>query len=385
VETVTDHRKMDRSVIVLEGEVFSELSLSRVNREIAVALARRGDVELGISAPLSGPYLQNPQVAALRERVGATLSRPPDLFVRHRWPPDFTRPSHGRYAHVQPWEYGELPVAWAEAVRSNVNEVWCYSRYVRDMYLRAGIDRARLVLLPLGIDPAVFRPDGPTAQLATRASFRILFLGGTIWRKGADLALNAFARAFGPSDDVCLIVKDVGAQTSYRGQNSSEQIRGLVGRADLPEIHYLDETLDDATLAALYRTVDVVLHPYRGEGFGLPMLEAMACGTPAIVTAGGAADDFIDDTVGVRVLAERIAVSSVGLEPLVGEPWALEIPVDRLAAVLRTVAGKREALRALGAAGAVQARTSWSWDATAAIVAERVAAARFSAAQPAVP
>lgn len=370
-------------MIVLEGEVFSELSLSRVNREIAVALARRGDVELAISAPLSGPYSQNSQFAALRERVGAAISRPPDLFVRHRWPPEFARPEHGRYAHVQPWEYGELPSAWAEAVRAGVDEVWCYSRYVRDMYVRAGIDPARLVLLPLGIDPAVFRPDGPTAQLGTRASFRILFLGGTIWRKGADLALNAFVRAFGPGDDVCLIVKDVGTQTSYRGQNSGEQIRALVGRGDLPEIHYLDETLDDATLAALYRSVDVVLHPYRGEGFGLPMLEAMACGTPVIATAGGAADDFIDDTVGVRVPAERIVVSPAGLEPLVGEAWGLEIPVDRLAAVLRAVAGKRDALRALGAAAAVRARTSWSWDATAAIVADRAAAARLSGRQPA--
>jgi glycosyltransferase involved in cell wall biosynthesis len=376
---------MDRSVIVLEGEVFSELSLSRVNRELAVALARRGDVELAISAPLNGPYLHKPQFAALRERVGATLSRPPDLFVRHRWPPDFTRPPHGRYAHVQPWEYGELPVAWADAVRSGVDEVWCYSRYVRDMYVRAGIDPARLVLLPLGIDPAVFRPDGPTAQIATRASFRILFLGGTIWRKGADLALNAFARAFGPSDDVCLIVKDVGTQTSYRGQNSGEQIRALVGRTDLPEIQYLDETFDDVTLAALYRTVDVVLHPYRGEGFGLPMLEAMACGTPAIVTAGGAADDFVDETVGIRVPAERVAVSPAGLEPLVGAPWALEIPVDRLAAVLRTVAGRRDALRALGAAGAVRVRERWTWDKTAAVVATRAAAARLSRSQARVP
>jgi glycosyltransferase involved in cell wall biosynthesis len=376
---------MDRSVIVLEGEVFSELSLSRVNRELAVALARRGDVELGINAPLEGPYLQNPQFAAVRAQVGATVSRAPDLFVRHRWPPNFSRPPYGRYAHVQPWEYGELPIAWAQAVRAGVDEVWCYSRYVRDLYIRAGIDPARLVPFPLGIDPQTFRPDGRAVQLATRASFRILFLGGTIWRKGADLAVNAFLRAFTPSDDVCLIVKDVGAQTSYRGQNSGEQIRALAGRADLPEIHYLDETFDDATLAALYRTVDVVLHPYRGEGFGLPILEAMACGTPSIVTAGGAADDFVDDTVGVRVAAERVGVPHADLEPLVGEPWMLEIPVDRLAAVLRAVAGKRDALRALGAAGAARARASWTWDDTAAIVAERASAARLSAAQAPLP
>jgi glycosyltransferase involved in cell wall biosynthesis len=375
---------MDRSVIVFDGEVLSELSLSRVNRELAAALVRRGDVELGISATMQGPYLGDPRFASVRERIGAALSRPADVVVRHRWPPDFTRPSSGRYVHIQPWEFGELPVAWVDAVRANVDEVWCYSSYVRDMYLRAGIDAGRLVLLPLGIDPALFRPDGPKVALATRASFRILFLGGTIWRKGADLALNAFLHAFGPNDDVCLIVKDVGAQTSYRGQNSGEQIRALSGRSDLAEIHYLDETFDDATLAALYRSVDVVLHPYRGEGFGLPMLEAMACGTPSIVTAGGAADDFIDETVGIRVPAQRIPIAATGLDPLLGAPWALEIPVDRLAAVLRAVAGKKEALRALGAAASARARTAWTWDAAAAIVARRAAACVISP-QPAAP
>ncbi len=364
---------MDRPVIVLEGEVFSELSLSRVNRELALALLRRGDVELGVSAPVEGPYvaLGTPQIAALRARVGATVSRPPDLHVRHRWPPDFTRPAYGRYLHIQPWEYGELPVEWAQAVRANVDEVLCYTRYVQAMYERAGIDPSRLAVLPLGVDPEVFRPDGPGATPPTRSSFRFLFLGGTIWRKGADLMINAFLQAFSKDDDVTLIVKDVGAQTSYRGQGLSEQIKALGARTDIAEIVYVDDTFDDATLTALYRGVDVVVHPYRGEGFGLPVLEAMACGTPAIVTAGGATDDFVDDETGIRVASERVAVQP-GL-PLVAPGWGLEIPVERLAAVMRAVAGRRDALRAMGAVASARARAAWTWDHTAAVIAERTA------------
>jgi glycosyltransferase involved in cell wall biosynthesis len=375
---------MDRPLVVLEGEVFSEISLSRVNREIASALVRRGNLDLALNTPLEGPYLDVPQYAPLRARVGGALPRRPDLLVRHYWPPEFRRPTFSRYAHIQPWEYGELPISWLDGLR-NVDEVWCYSRHVRDIYARAGIEGERLVLLPLGVDREVFRPEGPSVQLATRASFRILFVGGTIWRKGADLLLNAFLRAFGPGDDVCLIVKDVGAKTSYQGQNFGGGFRALVGRADAPEVHYLDETLDDVMLAALYRTVDVVVHPYRGEGFGLPMLEAMACGTPVIATDGGAADDFIDDTVGIRVASTRVPVPSSQLEPMVGEAWCLEIPVDRLAAVLRAVAGKRDALRALGGAAAQRVRDSWTWDATAAIVEARAEEARLSGSQPAIP
>jgi glycosyltransferase involved in cell wall biosynthesis len=278
--------------------------------------------------------------------------------------------------HIQPWEYGELPVAWVDAVRTSVDAVWCYTRYVEAMYERAGIDPSRLARLPLGIDPALFGPDGPAALPPTRGSFRFLFLGGTIWRKGADLALNAYLHAFGPNDDVTLIVKDVGAQSSYRGQGLSDQIKALAARRDIAEIVYLDETLDDATLTALYRGVDVVVHPYRGEGFGLPVLEAMACGTPAIVSAGGAIDDFVDDASGIRIPAERVAVQTG--EALVGPGWGLEVPVERLAAVMRAVAARTEALRALGAAASQRVRREWTWDRSAAIVVERARAAMLT-------
>ena len=48
---------------------------------------------------------------------------------------------------------------------------------------------------------------------------------------------------------------------------------------------HLTDDLDDDGLAALYRACDVLVHPYRGEGFAMPVLEAMACGLPVIVTA----------------------------------------------------------------------------------------------------
>jgi glycosyltransferase involved in cell wall biosynthesis len=54
-------------------------------------------------------------------------------------------------------------------------------------------------------------------------------------------------------------------------------------------------------LRHLYAAVDCYVSPYRAEGFNLPVLEAIACGTPVIVTRGGATDDFCDDQVAVRI------------------------------------------------------------------------------------
>jgi glycosyltransferase involved in cell wall biosynthesis len=373
---------MPLPLLVIEGEIYSELSLARANRELALALLRRDDVEVALSAPLIGSYLTQPTAAIerLRERTGIALDRPPDLTVRHYWPPVFTRPALGRYAHIQPFELGSLPRAWAQGV-AQADEVWCYGSYVRDLYVRAGFAPERLVTVPLGIDPEVFRPGGDRAQLNARASFRFLYVGGTIWRKGADLAVNAFLNAFGPTDDVCLIVKDVGGASVYRNQSMRSLIEPLVGRSDLPEIVYSDAVFDDVTLAALYRTADVLLMPYRGEGFGLTALEAMACGTPAIVTAGGATDDFVDDTVGLRIAAKRIVPQMPDLPETVGEPWALEVDLAQLTQVLRAVVGRRAALGELGAAAARRAHAEWTWDRGAAIAAERTRLAAGAAAR----
>ena len=56
-------------------------------------------------------------------------------------------------------------------------------------------------------------------------------------------------------------------------------------------------------LAGLYAACDCLVHPYRGEGFGLPIAEAMACGLPAIVTGYGAAMDFCDERTSYPILA----------------------------------------------------------------------------------
>ena len=172
-----------------------------------------------------------------------------------------------------------------------------------------------------------FHPGVGALDLGRPAEFRFLFVGGTIYRKGIDLLLAAYRLAFDASDDVCLVIKDVGADTVYKGQTHRARIRALQTRGRGPAIVYLDGTLPDSEVAGLYRACDVLVHPYRGEGFGLPILEAMACGIPAIVTNGGACLDFCDDDNSVLVPARRRYLPQALLRPLetVQRPWVWEI------------------------------------------------------------
>jgi glycosyltransferase involved in cell wall biosynthesis len=197
------------------------------------------------------------------------------------------RPETGKFIVIQPWEYGHLPRAWVEAATQEADEVWIHSRFVRDPYVRSGVPAEKVRIIPLDFNPAIFRPDGPQAALATTKSVRFLFGAGALDRKGADLLLEAYLCAFSADDDVCLIVKDVATRTFYEGQTFATAFREAQRRAGAPEILYRDDDLTDAELAALYRSGTCFVLPYRAEGFAMPPLEAMACGLPVIVTAGG--------------------------------------------------------------------------------------------------
>ena len=70
------------------------------------------------------------------------------------------------------------------------------------MYLEAGVEADRVHVVPNGVDLATLAPDGPRAELPD-AALRLLFVGGTISRKGADVLLVGLRRVRSPDATTC--------------------------------------------------------------------------------------------------------------------------------------------------------------------------------------
>lgn len=130
-----------------------------------------------------------------------------------------------------------------------------------------GVDAARITVTPLAADPA-FTP-GPPDGLpeALRGKRYVLHVGAHDERKNTGTLIAGFERAF-PGGEVALV---------FTRRPPALPRGGVVADAR-----------DDATLAALYRGAAVVAVPSTYEGFGFPLLEALACGAPALAARAGA-------------------------------------------------------------------------------------------------
>ncbi len=384
------HLSTKKRRITWSGAFCSHHSLALVNRELTSALLDnagfQGEYDLRVdqTEPAQFGWDNTPEVSRLAQYYSADGVA--DITVRHFWPPNFQKPSSGKLVMIQPWEFGELPKSWVDPIRRNVAEMWVPSRFVKETYLRAGIPDNQVLVVPNGINPDRFTPDAPALDICNDTRFgRIaedatvfLFVGGTISRKGADVLVKAWQQAFQPEDNVVLIVKDFGSNSFYAGQGLGEQIKTLSASGRSAPIVYLDADLSQTEMIGLYRASSCLVHPYRGEGYGLPIAEAMACGLPTIITDFGAALDFASAETSYLIPANvvRLGQSRIGDIETVAPPFWAEPDVDALTDLLRRVHTHRDEARAKGIAAAAVMHTNHTWQHAANVVVQRLKALR---------
>ncbi len=297
---------------------------------------------------------------------------PPDLLIHHDFETHFSAfetPAGVRAAAVRTWDFGPLPTSWVGKINREFRQFWAYSRWTAGLAHVAGVDPQRIRVVPLGVDPGIFRPDGPTFPLPDGGAFRFLFVGGVSARKGTDILLEAYSRAFGSKDDVTLVLKDHSGDLFYKGDEVRGRISALVADPAAPRIVHIDRFLGLDELASLYRACDVAVFPYRAEGFCLPILEAMSCGTPPIVPEFGACLDFCSHEEAFLTPVRRIHLPvggrfkvALGFEEEVEEVDFCEMDPDVLADRMREVFRGSSGERARrSAAGVRRARDGFTW------------------------
>lgn len=367
--------KTAKAGVLLSGSFFEHSSLARINREIAGGLLGARDLELCLEP--SSPGALPAELLSGGKLLVPAMSRHPvrlDLTIRHQWPPDFSRTARGKLAAIVPWEYGAVPHMWVSQIQRNVDELWVPSRFVREVFLRGGVAEDRIRVIPNGIDTTVFRPEGPSSRPQGSRGFVFLFVGGALRRKGVDLLMDAYRSAFDTGEDVTLLLVVLGVSGAYQHNSLMQEVLEAASDEIGPHVQPLLETVDDATLANLYRGCDAFVLPYRGEGFGMPLLEAMACGKSVITTAAGPSGDFCTEKTAYLIRAEEVEVPDEPppLGRLSGEFTWFEPDFGELVQTLRRVYENREKASERGRAAARHVREEFAWSRITSLYVERI-------------
>lgn len=276
------------------GLMRSGVSWAKVARELVRALAEAGTHVSAVS--LKG-YLHDadfplhPQVeaAVARERLEGW-----DLALDY--PPNFARLRGARRAGILIWEGESLPTHWAEPAAKYLDLAFVPSEFTLEAAAASGIPRNMLAVAPFGVDPQIYRGEGPTATLPTDRAFNFLAVAAPHVRKGLAELTRAFCGAFGPDEDVGLVVKcptiDGLGRWPWEYRGAADFLPRDRGR----QVALLTGSLGEDEMAALYRAADVYVQASYGESFGLAPLEALSCGTPVVATGWGGVLEFLDDS-----------------------------------------------------------------------------------------
>ena len=238
---------------------------------------------------------------------------------------------HSPQLVLHPQRYGVQPVPWlvADGYIANYQEVLnalplilVTSNWVKEMYVRDGINGDKIEVLPVGCDTDTFTPFSKNNPkiLSVRESLgvspdqlMILTVGGDAASKGSQEVMQALAIIDAKAPDWKYVCK-VWPQPRTVAQNLID----LQMATDLgieKNVTYATNTISRNFMPYLIGACDIYAAPSRLEGFGMPQVEAGACGKPVVsLRAMGMLDTLIHgETALLAEVAQRIIVNQVVL------------------------------------------------------------------------
>lgn len=176
----------------------------------------------------------------------------------------------------------------------------------------SGVDKDILYKVPLGIDLTKFHPGILPLNISTH-SFTFLSVFNWIWRKGWDILLEAYFREFTAKDDVTLLML-------ARRPNETEEKRKAIlnciyarqqqlAASAPPHVVLHSDFIIEDSMPTLYALANTFVLPSRGEGLGLPYLEAGAMRIPSIATNWSAHTEYLTNTNSYLIDVTDIAIN----------------------------------------------------------------------------
>lgn len=291
--------------IQLSGHFKGSYSLSQLNRNVYEA-SKSFTYEVSV---LPEEYDHKTETFLFDEEANLGLYEAPfsaqsfelgraRIWMRNTYPP-IAHDMNGdlNLFHTYNWEETEFPKTYLAEFNNFLDGITFATRFVQKTLIDNGLRIPSTVVggsSSFALDSIKNRKKKHSAS----NNFTFLHVSSGFPRKGVDLLLEAFGQAFDKSDKVKLIIK------TFPNQHNSADIhlnRMKEKFHSYAETEFINQDLGDQQMLDLFSKADCVIQPSRGEGFGLPLYEALCFGIPVISTDWGGHKDFISGSHGILV------------------------------------------------------------------------------------
>lgn len=247
-------------------------SYGRIACELAFHLT-----DLGMHVNAMGGKREYPnQSEALRVILNGTI-KPVTGGLLLAYPSNFHQYTElamcGPTVAITMFESTKLPDGWTD-VLNRMSAVVVPSLWCRDVFKQNGV-KAPMHVIPLGVSETYH----PFTRPLNRQPLTFLAIGDRFRRKGWDLAVIAFNKAFGTNPDYKLIIKS--------------RAHAMPFDINHPNVEIIRQDMTEHEMQGLFERTDCLIAPTHGEGFYLFPLEYMRTGAPAIVTNWSGPADYI--------------------------------------------------------------------------------------------
>jgi glycosyltransferase involved in cell wall biosynthesis len=290
--------------IDIEGQVYSYFSASVVNRNLACSL-----YDLGVDVSLKSVNMAENTSYAMGDNTAEIVQRKQNnmIVVRHQFPPNFSDFQARTKIVYLPAETS-VPDDWVDAVENNdIDFVWVYTQHCKDMMRKAGVTKP-VEVIRCGVDENLFNKNvipvdfsnikdshSKKTVMMDDSTFKFMFVGHAQERKNFKSMFKAYLTEFNVSENVVFIIKSYDGGEVYKViQELTDYVSTVLERPKevLPKYLYVYEDTDPNILPSYYAAANVMVQCSRAEGFGKPIVEAMALGIPSIAVLWSGPKDF---------------------------------------------------------------------------------------------
>ena len=189
------------------------------------------------------------------------------------------------------------------------DQLWVPSQWQADCTVKQGISRDKVKVVPEGVDVDVFYPeDVKLLDEYNDNKFKFLLFGRWDYRKSTKEIIETFLNTFSPDEDVEIVVSIDNLYSGDGIKSTEERLKHFKINDKRVKIKHFPSRED---YISYLKTGHVFLSCARSEGWNLPLIEAMACGTPSIYTECSGQMEFAEGKgLGVKILSEKPAADA---------------------------------------------------------------------------